>query len=35
MSLATEDEVNDLKRTVRRLEDELARIERDRDDKTR
>jgi cell division FtsZ-interacting protein ZapD len=29
MSLATEDEVNDLKRTVRRLEDELARIERD------
>jgi hypothetical protein len=31
MSLATEDEVNDLKRTVRRLEDELARIERDRD----
>jgi hypothetical protein len=35
MSLATEDEVNDLKRTVRRLEDELARIERDRDDNTR
>ena len=31
MSLATEDEVNDLKRTVRRLEDELARLERDRD----
>ncbi len=31
MSLATEDEVNDLKRTVRRLEDELARIERDRE----
>ncbi|HQY63625.1 MAG: hypothetical protein IPF92_29120 [Myxococcales bacterium] len=30
MSLATEDEVNDLKRTVRRLEDELARLERDR-----
>jgi cell division protein FtsB len=30
MSLATEDEVNDLKRTVRRLEDELARLDRDR-----
>ncbi len=30
MSLATEDEVNDLKRTVRRLEDEVARLERDR-----
>ena len=26
MALATEDEVKDLKRTVRRLEDELARI---------
>jgi hypothetical protein len=33
MSLATEDEVKDLKRTVRRLEDELARIEKDRDPK--
>lgn len=32
MSLATEDEVNDLKRTVRRLEDEVARLERDRGD---
>ncbi len=30
MSLATEDEVNDLKRTVRRLEDEVAKLERDR-----
>jgi polyhydroxyalkanoate synthesis regulator phasin len=30
MNLATEDEVNDLKRTVRRLEDEVARLERDR-----
>lgn len=30
MSLATEDEVNDLKRTVRRLEDDLARLERER-----
>lgn len=30
MSLATEDEVNDLKRTVRRLEEEIARLERDR-----
>jgi hypothetical protein len=28
MSLATEDEVKDLKRTVRRLEEELARMER-------
>ena len=27
MALATEDEVNDLKRTVRRLEDEIARLE--------
>jgi hypothetical protein len=33
MSLATEDEVNDLKRTVRRLEEEIARIERDSDKK--
>ncbi len=30
MSLATEDEVRDLKRTVRRLEEELARLERDK-----
>jgi ubiquinone biosynthesis protein UbiJ len=28
MALATEDEVKDLKRTVRRLEEELARLER-------
>ncbi len=28
MALATEDEVKDLKRTVRRLEEEMARIER-------
>jgi hypothetical protein len=28
MALATEDEVNDLKRTVRRLEEEIARLER-------
>jgi hypothetical protein len=31
MSLATEDEVNDLKRQVRRLEEELARVESKRD----
>ena len=31
MSLATEDEVKDLKRTVKRLEDELSRLERDRE----
>lgn len=30
MSLATEDEVRDLKRTVRRLEEEIARLERDK-----
>jgi uncharacterized protein YlxW (UPF0749 family) len=30
MSLATEDEVNDLKRQVRRLEDEIERLEKDR-----
>jgi cell division FtsZ-interacting protein ZapD len=28
MSLATEDEVNDLKRQIRRLEEEVARMER-------
>ena len=33
MSLATEDEVNDLKRNVRRLEDEIARLEREQDKK--
>ena len=32
MSLATEDEVNDLKRQIRRLEEEVARLE---DDKKR
>jgi hypothetical protein len=30
MSLATEDEVNDLKRQIRRLEDEIERLEKDR-----
>lgn len=35
MNLATEDEVNDLKRTVRRLEEEVARLERDGDSKKR
>ncbi len=32
MSLATEDEVNDLKRQIRRLEEEVARMETDRKD---
>lgn len=31
MSLATEDEVSDLKRTVRHLEEEISRLERERD----
>ncbi len=31
MALATEDEVKDLKRTVRRLEEEVARLQRDRE----
>jgi cell division FtsZ-interacting protein ZapD len=31
MALATEDEVKDLKRTVRKLEEELAKIQRDRE----
>jgi hypothetical protein len=31
MALATEDEVKDLKRTVRRLEEEVARLERDKE----
>jgi cell division FtsZ-interacting protein ZapD len=31
LNLATEDEVKDLQRTVRRLEEELSRIERERD----
>ena len=30
MSLATEDEVKDLKRQVRRLEEEIARLEKDK-----
>jgi polysaccharide deacetylase 2 family uncharacterized protein YibQ len=30
MSLATEDEVKDLKRQVRRLEEEITRLERDK-----
>jgi cell division protein FtsB len=30
MSLATEDEMDDLRRTVRRLEEEVARLERER-----
>ena len=30
MSLATEDEVKDLKRQIRRLEEELTRLEKDR-----
>jgi len=32
MALATEDEVKDLKRTVRRLEEEVARLQRDSKD---
>lgn len=31
MALATEDEVKDLKRTVRRLEEEVARLQKDKD----
>lgn len=34
MALATEDEVKDLKRTVRRLEEEVARLERRQDSDT-
>ena len=34
MALATEDEVKDLKRTVRRLEEEVARLQRDRESQT-
>lgn len=30
MSLATEDEVNELKRQIRRLEEEVARLEKDK-----
>ncbi len=30
MSLATEDEVKDLKRQIRRLEEELARVDKDK-----
>jgi cell division FtsZ-interacting protein ZapD len=32
MSLATEDEVNDLKRQIRRLEEEVARLEKTKRD---
>jgi hypothetical protein len=32
MALATEDEVKDLKRTVRRLEEEVARLQRSEED---
>lgn len=32
MSLATEDEVNDLKRQIRRLEEEVARLEKKKRD---
>lgn len=35
MALATVDEVNDLKRTVRRLEDEVSRLQRDHKEGTR
>ena len=35
MSLATEDEVKDLRRTVRRLEEEIARLEKEGKDKKR
>jgi hypothetical protein len=31
MALATEDEVKDLKRTVRKLEEEIAKIQRDKE----
>jgi cell division FtsZ-interacting protein ZapD len=31
MSLATEDEVKDLKRQIRRLEEEVSRLEKDRE----
>jgi hypothetical protein len=34
MSLATEDEVKDLKRQIRRLEEEVSRLERDRKSST-
>ena len=33
MALATEDEVKDLRRTVRRLEEEIARMRREEDDR--
>jgi cell division protein FtsB len=33
MALATEDEVNDLKRTVRSLEEEVARLRKEREDR--
>ena len=33
MALATEDEVNDLKRTVRSLEEEVSRLRKEREDR--
>jgi hypothetical protein len=35
MALATEDEVNDLKRTVRSLEEEVSRMRKEREDRTK
>jgi hypothetical protein len=34
MALATEDEVNDLKRTVRSLEEEVSRLRKEREERT-
>jgi hypothetical protein len=34
MSLATEDEVKDLKRQIRRLEEEISRLEREKNEST-
>jgi hypothetical protein len=34
MALATEDEVNDLKRTVRSLEEEVSRMRKEREDRS-
>lgn len=35
MALATEDEVNDLKRTVRSLEEEVARLRKEREERNK
>ena len=35
MALATEDEVNDLKRTVRSLEEEVAHLRKEREERTK